>query len=269
MDSYSTWPLAKRKERGQPRERRRAPLLGMAVADRIRERIAEKELKPGTLLPSEADLADEFDVSLRVVRDALRTLTNQGIVETRQGKRAVVANLRPVAVEDYFQFVISSGAGAVEDLLDLRLAIETQTARAAATNITSKQVEELRDLLNAVIATGDDLRERAAVDVAFHRAIARASGNGFFSGILEALDGALRDERDKGAHLPGSHDLTNAQHMALLEAIEAHDPDAAEQAMRVILIRARELFEQSSRAARDKEKKQGARPRRSASRRGS
>jgi DNA-binding FadR family transcriptional regulator len=263
MDSDSTWPSARRKEHDAWRERRRAPLLGRTVADRIRERIVEHGLEPGTSMPSEAELADEFDVSLRIVRDAMRTLTNQGIIETRQGKRAMVANLRPVAVEDYFQFVLSSGAGAIEDLLDLRLAVETQAARVAATNVTPEQVEELRDLLDAVIAAGDDFRERAAADVEFHQAIARASGNQFFSGILEALDGALRDERGKGARLPRSHDLTNAQHVAVLEAIEARDPEAAERAMRVILVRARQLFEQANRGARDGGKRR-ARKRRSA-----
>lgn len=199
-------------------------------------------MEPGTALPSEAELSSEFDVSVRVIRDALRTLTNQGIVETRQGKRATVAHLRPVAVEEYFQFAVSLGNGAVEELLDLRLAIETQAARAAAANITPERVAELRKLYDEIVAAGDDLDKRANADVALHRAIALASGNRFFSGILEALDAALRDERGRGARLLDSHDLTNRQHKDLVDALAAHDPDGAERAMVVILRRARQLF---------------------------
>jgi GntR family transcriptional regulator, transcriptional repressor for pyruvate dehydrogenase complex len=241
-DTASTWdPDAP--EAAEPPSRPRRALLGTVVADRIKERILERALAPGTPLPSEASLAEEFDVSLRVVRDALRALTNQGIVETRQGKRAVVGTLRPVAVGEYFQFVVSSADDAIGELLDLRLALETQAARAAAKRATTEELVGIRRMFEALVAAGDDLEQRAPADVAFHRAIAEASGNRFFVGILDALADVFEDERRRGGQLPGSHEETNAQHEALVAALEARNAELAEERTRLILLRAREYFD--------------------------
>ena len=240
MEAGNVWQV---ESEPQPEAARppRVP-LGTVVSKQIRDRITEHALGPGTALPSESALAREFGVSVRVVRDALRMLSNQGIVETRQGKRAVVGNLRPVAMEQYFEFVVSTTTDGLAELLDVRLALETQAAAAAARNASDEEIAELRRLLDAVLAAGDDVAVRAPADVEFHRAIARASRNRFFVGILDALREALEDERKRGGTLPGSHDETNAQHEALLAAVERRDPAAAEQAMRAILERARQYF---------------------------
>lgn len=230
-------PVVAASVRRQPREP-----LGAAVSNQIRDRIVEYQLLPGTSLPSEAALAQEFDVSVRVVRDALRLLTTQGIVETRQGKRAVVGSLRPVAIEQFFKFAVSAATDATRELLDVRLALETLVAAEAARRITPDELAELRGLLDAVRAAGDDLEARAPADVAFHRAIARASKNRFCIGILEALGEVLEDERKRGGKLPASHEETDAQHEALYQALADHDVAGAERAMLAILERARSFF---------------------------
>lgn len=230
-------PVLPTSVRRQPREP-----LGAAVSNQIRDRIVQYQLLPGTSLPSEAALAREFDVSVRVVRDALRLLSTQGIVETRQGKRAVVGSLRPVAIEQFFKFAVSAATDATRELLDVRLALETLVAAEAARRITSDELAELRLLLDAVRAAGDDLEARAPADVAFHRAIARFSKNRFCIGILEALGEVLEDERKRGGTLPGSHEETDAQHEALYQALANHDAAGAERAMVAILERARSFF---------------------------
>ncbi|GAA0992275.1 FadR/GntR family transcriptional regulator [Acrocarpospora macrocephala] len=220
--------------------------LGKQIADQIRDLIKTEGLIDGDPLPSESDLANRYGVSQRVVRDALRTLTNQGVVETRQGKRATVSGLRPVAVEDYFRLAVDAHEEAIDELLELRLAIETKAAGLAATRATAVEIAELRTVMAQLNDAEDDLTRRVELDMAFHSAIARASRNRFFQSILDALAEALTAERHRGGQLTEAagltHAETNTQHQALLLALEARDAQLAEQCMRAILERARHYF---------------------------
>jgi GntR family transcriptional regulator, transcriptional repressor for pyruvate dehydrogenase complex len=229
--------------------RSRVP-LGVQVADQLRAYIRERGLVDGDLLPSEAKLAEEFGISQRVVRDALRTLSNQGVVQTRQGKRARIGELRPVAVKDYFRVAAESEGDAVHELLELRLLLEPKAAELAAERATEEDLATLRERMVEMSAPDLDLRQRVAVDLAFHNTITRASGNRFFQAILDALSEALADERQRGGELTESagltsHAETNAHHQALLSALEQRDGELAAQRMRVILSRAQDYFRAS------------------------
>lgn len=232
-------------ERGQRRLGGRVP-LGVQIAARIRQHIKAQGLVSGDPLPSESELAEQYGASLRAVRDALRALSNQGIIRTHQGKRAVVSDLRPVAVEHYFRFVVDADADAVDELLELRLALETKAAALAAERSTEEDIAALRRILDDLTGSGTDLDRRIPLDLAFHDGIVRASRNRFFLGIVEALSETLAAERLRGAELTQAvgltHVETNAQHQALLLALESRDPALAEQCMRAILERARGYF---------------------------
>ncbi|WP_283137107.1 FadR/GntR family transcriptional regulator [Rhizohabitans arisaemae] len=220
--------------------------LGKQIADQLRELIKTEGLGDGDPLPSESDLAARYGVSQRVVRDALRTLANQGVVATHQGKRATVSSLRPVAVEDYFRLAVDVDQDAIDELLELRLAIETKAAGLAATRSTVEEIAELRIIMAQLSEAEDDLTRRVELDMAFHDKIAHASRNRFFQSILDALAEALTAERHRGGELTEAagltHAETNTQHQALLLALEARDTQLAEQCMRAILERARQHF---------------------------
>jgi DNA-binding FadR family transcriptional regulator len=226
--------------------RTRVP-LGVKVADELRAYIKERGMVEGDLLPSEANLAEEFNISQRVVRDALRTLSSQGVVQTRQGKRALIGKLRPVAVKDYFRVAAESEGGAVHELMELRLVLEPKAAELAAERATEEDLTSLREQMEEMTAPDLDLRQRVAADMAFHNTITRASGNRFFHAILDALSEALADERQRGGELTESagltnHAETNAHHQALLDALEQRDGSLAAERMRVILSRAQHYF---------------------------
>lgn len=223
---------------------RRTP-VGAQIAALIRERIAHGSAV-GDPLPSEAVLAAEFGVSQRAVRDALRILNNQGVVRTQQGKRAVVSQLRPVAVEDYFRFAVEAGQGTIDDLMELRLLLEVRVAGLAASRATDEDIARIRQLLDEVTDSGTDLARRAPADVALHDAIASASRNSFFQAILEALSQVLTEERRQGGELVqaggSNHDESDYQHERLVQAIEARDPVRASDAARDIVERAWRLL---------------------------
>src|SRR4051794_253592 len=102
--------------------------LGAWVADEIAGWIAHSGKTAGDPIPSEAELAQTYSVSVRVVRDALRILSSQGVIQTSQGRRAVVANRASEAIEGYFKFATASDATAVGGVFGGRVALEARAA---------------------------------------------------------------------------------------------------------------------------------------------
>jgi GntR family transcriptional regulator, transcriptional repressor for pyruvate dehydrogenase complex len=221
-------------------------LLGTRVAGLITEHIRKLGLAEGDELPSEASLAQEYGVSQRVVRDAFRALSQQGVIRTRQGKRAVVSELRPVAVHSYFRLAMEADGSAIDELVEMRLALETKAAGLAATRITDRELEALRGLLAEADQAGADLPRRVELDLAFHLGIVKAARNRFFTAVLEALSDVLATEREKGKELTEflgeTHAESDAEHQALLLGLGTRDAALAEQQMRTHLERVQRTF---------------------------
>ncbi|WP_026877064.1 FadR/GntR family transcriptional regulator [Jiangella gansuensis] len=221
--------------------------MGSSVADKITEYIRRESLVEGDPLPSESRLADEYGVSQRVVRDALRLLSQQGVIWTRQGKRAVVSSLRPVGVLGYFQHAVAGDSEAIHELLELRQAIETRAAGSAAPRLSAEDLAKLSEILDQAEAEDVTSSSRVDLDLAFHRSIVRHSGNRFFDAILEVLTATLTEERRRGQelteHAGGTHEISDREHRSILRALEARDSFLAEQAMRAHLERVRQTFQ--------------------------
>ena len=223
--------------------------FGIQIAGSIREQVSAGELRPGDELPSEAELAERFGVSQRVVRDALRTLNSEGIIATRQGKRAIVRDFKPVAIGNYMRFVLDGDSSAIDELMDLRALLEGHAAKLSAERATPPQVAAMRRTVRAIAAAGDDLPTRVPADLELHEQIARASGNRFIHGMLSALSDILAEERRQGAEITQSagvgHAETDAQHSALVEAIANGEGDLAAKYATEIVLRARSYWQQS------------------------
>lgn len=147
------------------------------VREEIRRRIAEGTWRPGTRLV-ERDLAEEFAVSRVPVREALRMLQSEGFVAPA-GRGMVV---RALSRSD------------VEDLFDLREALEVLAARLAAERADDAGLAELRRVLDEgrdALAAGDHDRTGTA-NTAFHETLVRLSGNAALGPLLEPLTGRLR-----------------------------------------------------------------------------
>ena len=180
--------------------RSRVP-LGAQIADDLARDIGNRGLRHGDPLPSEAELAARYQVSVRVVRDALRTLSNQGIIETSQGKRAVVSDRHPSAVEAYFKFAALNDQAATAELFEVRIALETRAAGLAAVHAAEGDLQAVAAASADMELTSDDVERYAAADLAWHAAVVDAAHNQFFSGIHAALAEILREERKKGAQM--------------------------------------------------------------------
>lgn len=204
----------------QPRQLRSSRLAGQ-----IRDYIAAHHLRPGSALPSEADIASQYEVSLRVVRDALRELAELSVIRTHQGKRAEVANLRPTALRRYFLTALESHENATDDIVELNIAIESSAARMAATRITARDLEALRRHL--------------CDPIGFHATLLRSANNRFLRAVSDALIAAANEYQSKaGSRGSTRHERrcpigqTVADHRAILASIQNGDNHSAELHMR-------------------------------------
>jgi len=222
--------------------------LTAEVAERLAHEIASGRLAQGARLPTEQAMIAALGVSRTVVREAVAALRAEGLIVTRQGSGAFVASdgrRRPFRIDpDGLQSLAD-----VVNLLELRLAVEVETAGLAAERASAKG---LRGVARALEAIDRAIRQgRAAVDedFAFHRAIADATGNAQFTRFLEYLGRfiiprqSIRVEPSRTADPRAYLEAVQREHRAIYAALASGDARAARQAMRAHLVNGRKRYQ--------------------------
>src|ERR671915_302934 len=213
---------------------RTASSITEAVVQRL-EDLVLTELEPGAELPSEADLAAQFDVSRLTVREAARSLQARGLVETRHGRRATVAHPSAAPIGSFFTAAVRRDPGQLLELLEVRRALEVHIASLAAANAGRAAISAMEMALAAMRAAGDDIPTFHEADIHFHESLAVGAGNQMLSFLIEALESPLRAGRMRslGGHLArgGTVEDVIEQHAAILERITAKDAKGAAEAM--------------------------------------
>lgn len=212
--------------------------LAHRVVTGLKERILAGDLSPGTRLPSENQLIEEYGVSRTVVREAVTRLRAEGLVETFQGRGSYV-----LAVPEPSSFTVESSAirshHDVVAMVDFRLGIETETAALAAQHRTEGDCTAISEAMAAFTDTG---REGAVeADFSFHLAVARATHNRFYVNLLESL-GPMMIMLPR-TRLGEAFSMTDATHVERVKrehdnvaaAVLAGDVETARAAMRVHL----------------------------------
>jgi DNA-binding FadR family transcriptional regulator len=130
----------------------------------------------------------------------------------------------------------------LEHLKSARMFLEAGMARMAAGNASEEDVAQLQLKVAQQRASMVNLEEFIERDMAFHREIARISGNPIFPSIVESLFRWAGEYYRPLVRAPGAEELTLSEHQRIVDAIAARDGDAAEQAMRAHLSRANDLY---------------------------
>ena len=219
--------------------------LSDQVASALEAEIREGRIQAGDKLPTEAALAQQFEVSRTVVREAISKLQASGLVETRHGIGTFVLGMgqSPGFKITPEQFSTLRDVIAV---LELRIGVETEAAALAAQRRTDANLATMRQALNAVAQAVDEGRDAVAADFQFHLEIARATQNSHFTELMSTL-GSMIIPR---ARLQSSDDQSderrqylrrvNGEHENIFDAIVGQDPEAARAAMRTHLANSRE-----------------------------
>ncbi|WP_288393626.1 transcriptional regulator NanR [uncultured Herbaspirillum sp.] len=227
----------------EPIQRRK---LYQEVLERLMARIHRGEFPPGSQLPSERDLMDQYAVGRPAVREALQAMERSGFVEIAHGERARVLELtadRLIAqIGAGAQHLLRTKPDMLKHMKQARVFLETSTARMAAECATEEQIERLRQTIAAHRASMVTLEEFIERDMAFHREIADISGNPIFPAVVESMFRWASEFYTTLVRAPGAEELTLAEHQRIVDAIAAHDGDAAAEAMQAHLMRANQLY---------------------------
>jgi len=215
------------------------------VARKIEEMIQSGELKPGDRLPSERDLMSAFDIGRPAVREAFLSLENKGMIVTENGRRARV---RIPSVDNVFTTLngvvglMISQTESLKNLFDARVFIEVAMARHAAQTINATRLAELKTALAANKSAIGDGERFMQTDVAFHRILFQTAGNPVFDAVHAALVNWLMERWRKIDRTEAIQTLAYKGHQQIYRAVEKHDPDAAQEAMRKHLTASWEIW---------------------------
>jgi DNA-binding FadR family transcriptional regulator len=214
---------------------RRPEKLAETVARQIVHDISERGLQPGALLPSEKQMATQYEVARGTLREALRILEIHGLIQMKMGPGGgpVVSQARSDELGRMLTLFFHGAGATMSDLMDARIVIEPMAARAAA-------LASVRDdtLLQVIVnrAQGSVSEGSGWLPVAteFHDVVAALSGNP----VLDLLARSLKDIYY--ARLPAVRadspkswrQRVQRDHLAIGEAIANGDADAAEDLMR-------------------------------------
>jgi GntR family transcriptional repressor for pyruvate dehydrogenase complex len=221
-----------------------APLQAERLSDRLATHIAARidagSLRPGERLPTEQQLALGHGVSRTVVREAVHQLKSRGLLRSRQGSGVFVATApthQPLA----FDARVLESVDAVVQVVELRRVLEVEIAAIAAQRATRAQVQGLRRALTAIDRAAAVGHDAVAEDLAFHRAIADATGNPHFVRLLSFLEQYLREAMrvtrgNEARNAEFMHQVRD-EHRAIVDAIDVRDATAARKAARLHLER--------------------------------
>ena len=212
----------------------REPRLSDKVAEMMRQTILSRQLAPGTPLPSERELGEQFGVSRTVIREAVRALAAKGIVEVRSGSGLRVASVDEATALESLSWFIRGGQLEYPKVHEVRSTIEVEMAGLAAERRTDDELRAMREAHARFEAFIADVEKAAAADVEFHALIARATQNDLFSVLLGSIGDALIEIRHETL-AGGSGQETIDAHVLILDRIAARDAEGARAAMRAHL----------------------------------
>jgi GntR family transcriptional regulator, transcriptional repressor for pyruvate dehydrogenase complex len=157
------------------------------VAGRIEGLILSGQLPSGYCLPSEAELGQRFSVSRTAVREAIKVLTDKGLVRPQPGRGTFVCRPDPELLAASMNTILRVERCTLSDLLELRRLVEVPLAGLAAQRATPEHKVALKSALEALEGDGGSHTRFMLADKAFHVTIARASGNELSAALVDAL----------------------------------------------------------------------------------
>jgi len=222
-----------------PKRSFRRGRLSEQVISEIEKMIAEEFAVAGTRLPNEAALADRFQVSRIVIREAMKILEDRGSVEVRAGRGTVTVAPSPdrvkAALLRLFQNQPIPTFAEMERLLELREVLEESVAGIAAVRATPEDLKEIEAALSDM-KVEHSIEGAVQADLRFHAAVANAAHNRYFDFVIAPLTEVFIQQM----MLTDSFTLGLDLHRQIYEQIRKGNPVAARQAVKRLIRRTRE-----------------------------
>lgn len=205
------------------------------MVEELQRMVKEDYAEPGSRLPKEAELAERFQVSRIVVREAMKILEDRGVVEVRAGRGTLTVAPHPDRVKrsllQLFRDQPVPTLAEMESMLELRQVLEETSASLAAVRATDNDLSEIEAALDDMTRETADLDVTIEADLRFHRAVVKAAHNAYLEMVLDPIVSVFIQQIK----------LTNSFHMGVLahrhifNEIRAHNPVGARQAVRRLM----------------------------------
>lgn len=208
-----------------------------------------EDLKPGDRLPPERRLATLFGVSRNSMREAIKSLEQTGLLESRPGAGTYISAGNQTDLARQLGEAFARERHKLEDIFELRLLLEPQIARLAARRASPRTLERLDDLMLAyedAVGHGKPVLE---IDQNLHDTIAAATGNHAIVRLMEQMHDVLVESRDEALQSPQRSRMALEDHRKILTALRLGDTDGACAAMTEHLEHTREIVFTSKKGA--------------------
>lgn len=218
------------------------------VSDYILGLIRDGGLAPGDVLPSESELARRFDVGRPAVREATNALAGRGIISVSSGRSPTVSAMAPAFFAGLLDHGLAIGQVSMLDVMHARRGLEETTAQLAALNRTDQQAAAIAKLSEDLGKDRGQCDEFWRVDILFHNAIARASGNLLLELMLAGISNVVSQSTRSGLGLARNDaewDEILDVHVRTAQAIIAGDPETARAGMAAHFTSAIKRFERA------------------------
>lgn len=203
------------------------------VVEEIEGLIVSNQLKAGSKLPPERELAAQLGVSRTVVRGAVHILAAKGLLDSKQGVGTIVRQItREPVIESLNLFLQTSTDGvSFEHVYQLRSLLEVEIAGLAAAHATADDIEKLRQAAAEMEEAQHDPSALAAKDVAFHRSLAQITRNPLLVVFVDLIRDMMQEYSELVIpHIDPSQNVL-PDHYRIIDQVVARDVEGARMAM--------------------------------------
>ena len=208
------------------------------VVDRIEKLIIDGQLKPGDRLPAERELSEQFGVSRTVIREAVKSLQEKGLIEIRPGVGTFVHNgMSEIMRQSLGRMVMIDQWRGLENLTQVREIFEPEIAAIAAEFATPDDIQAMQDAITTMDGSLEDVDAYIIADHSFHLALANATKNRLIVDLIGSIVDLLAQQRRHiflartgGAERGQQHHKRILQ-AAIKPAVIDHDKKAARDQM--------------------------------------
>lgn len=217
------------------------------VVQQLQELVISGRLQPGDKLPPERQLAEQLGVSRTVIREAIKTLEQRGLVKVLTGSGTYVSQMDPRIVSESISLLVQQSTSSFDHLNEVRRMLEIEITGFAAERAQLEDIEameeavqEMEDAVANMKGRPDLLEDFVEADLAFHDALAKAAQNPLLPILLDPISDLLVEFRRLASSGPGAPEDALNYHRKILKYLKARDVSTCRELMREHLEKAEE-----------------------------
>ena len=199
------------------------------IAEQIKLTIYQGKLRSGQRLPSERNLADQFEVGRPTVREALKRLEAIELIEIRPNSGAFVKSISAESFETLLSRMIEHERANMLEFLEIRKRLETWCVSEAAINATDEDIQTLGDIIEVMETSQDNPERLKKADIEFHKAIVAITKNTVLTHLISTFVTLMYSMKFVMELLydPKKNDKILAHHKSIYESLRRRNPEKA------------------------------------------